>query len=872
MSKYDVQDMAKGYSKSHKYKKRWHNLVTVLACIVVFVTTYALIMPAITAEVIDLKDYVETHNGSISITLFDSSGNLVTDEVTEGEPYKLTFGMYIPDGGFSPGTYIYKLPDGLLVSPQPGTEMVLTDGAVIAIWSLSEDGSLKFEFNENANSYQNIEASLDIIVTFELTDGSIDFDGDVNVTIKPAPDSEPVTPEVEKYGEIKELADGTKIIAWTVSVQGGEGFPLTGQTVVDTILGEGHTFDGADKDIWVNVWTTQGYYYSWEIDETEAVWTGSTWEYTIPDTILCIECNDPAHYANGSQHEWDNGEKHEVILEDDWRCSFYIESVITDEDAAVYQNDAAVGSLGDTAKILTGTGVGIVKTGVLEEGLFNWHMDISIPVSDNLHTLHIWDSMRIKIDGQSTKFAVDFENAVLKYKSGDAWYVMPDLNGLYADKPDGTQPFAYTVWFEEEEEDRKSGSEIRFYNLCTCTTEHCGEWDTEKDRCNTYAWQDKRYCQCWHQEQITEITIDYYTEASADIIAQYGGMGYPLTNSVELSYTEVTDTESYKKSVSSNAAVDIPGVFHKEIVDRPGAANQYTALFHITVNEEMQDLSSMAQTGGVTIVDQMSETLYYEAGSMVVKQTDRAGNVVVLKEGVDYTVTMRDIHGLEITIPNPGAYLYTLDYSCVLDLSGYNGTPIPYNNSAEITLFGKTYTVGGDELFLTSYTTSAESFNVTVIKVDSLDEERLKGAVFGLYNELGNLITTMETDENGVLVFETDMSAGVIFKKNTPYYILEKEAPPGYLLDLTKHWFYFAEDTDAEIEAAYPSIHHYGKVANEYFGDMTLTNQHTMFALPSTGGGGEMLCYLMSAILATAGMIVFVCSIRSKLRKHRHSG
>ncbi len=869
MNKYDVQDMAKGYSKSHRRQKRWHNIVTVLACIVVFITTYALIMPAITEEVINLKDYVEEHNGSISITLFDSSGQPVTDEVIEGDKYKLTFGMYIPDGGFSPGTYIYKLPDGLLVNPQPGKEMVLADGTVIAIWSLSEDGSLKFEFNENANGYQNIEASLDIIVEFELIDGSIDFDGDVNVTIKPAPETGPITPEVEKYGEIATAKDGTPIIEWSVSVQGGEGFPLTGQTVTDTIVGDGHTFDGADKDIWVNVWTTEGYYYSWEIDESETIWTGTTWEYTIPDTIICIECNDPAHYANGSQHEWGNGENHEVILEDDWRCSFYLESVITDEDAIVYQNDVNVGTLSDTAKILTGTGVGIVKTGELVDGVFNWHMDISIPASDNLHSFHIWDSMRIKIDGQSTKFAVDFENAVLKYKVGDEWYIMPDLDGLYADKPNGTQLFAYTVWFDEDETDRKSGSEINFYNLCTCTSDHCSNWNTEKDRCGTSAWQNRSYCKCWHQDEITEITIDYYTVASADIIAEYGGMGYPLTNTADLGYTEVVDGESYSKSVSSDDAVHIPGVFNKEIVDRPGAANQYTAIFNITVNEEMQDLSSMAETGGITIVDKMSETLFYESGSMVVRQTDMAGNVVTLQEGVDYIITLRDIHGMEISIPNPGPYMYTLDYSCVLDLSGYNGSPIPYNNSAEITLFGKTYTVGGDEQFLTSYTTSAENFNVTVYKEDSIDGDRLKGAVFGLYNELGNLIATMETDENGVLMFETDMSSGVIFKKNTPYYILEQEAPPGYLLDPTQHWFYFSEDADADIEAAYPGIHHYGKVANEYFGDMTLVNQHCMFELPSTGGGGEMLCYLISAISAVAGLAVFAFSIFSKMRKHR---
>ena len=41
---------AEKYSKSHKRKSRWYSIVTCLAAIVVFCTTYALILPAITLE------------------------------------------------------------------------------------------------------------------------------------------------------------------------------------------------------------------------------------------------------------------------------------------------------------------------------------------------------------------------------------------------------------------------------------------------------------------------------------------------------------------------------------------------------------------------------------------------------------------------------------------------------------------------------------------------------------------------------------------------------------------------------------------------------------------------------------------------------
>ena len=38
------------YKDNYQRKKRWKKIVSVLACIVVFCTTYALILPAITME------------------------------------------------------------------------------------------------------------------------------------------------------------------------------------------------------------------------------------------------------------------------------------------------------------------------------------------------------------------------------------------------------------------------------------------------------------------------------------------------------------------------------------------------------------------------------------------------------------------------------------------------------------------------------------------------------------------------------------------------------------------------------------------------------------------------------------------------------
>lgn len=49
MKKDDLQGAEK-YTKAHQRKKRWYRVVTGLACVVVFCTVYALILPAITME------------------------------------------------------------------------------------------------------------------------------------------------------------------------------------------------------------------------------------------------------------------------------------------------------------------------------------------------------------------------------------------------------------------------------------------------------------------------------------------------------------------------------------------------------------------------------------------------------------------------------------------------------------------------------------------------------------------------------------------------------------------------------------------------------------------------------------------------------
>ena len=61
--RYDMSTQTEKYAKAHLRKKRWHRVLTILSCIVVFCTVYALIIPAITLSedpICGLEEHIHT--------------------------------------------------------------------------------------------------------------------------------------------------------------------------------------------------------------------------------------------------------------------------------------------------------------------------------------------------------------------------------------------------------------------------------------------------------------------------------------------------------------------------------------------------------------------------------------------------------------------------------------------------------------------------------------------------------------------------------------------------------------------------------------------------------------------------------------------
>ena len=82
--KRDILRDAEKYTKAHQRKKRWHQVVTVLACVVVFCTTYALILPAITMEKqCDIPEHTHTEAYYTQVTSVEKKVPVCSAETLE---------------------------------------------------------------------------------------------------------------------------------------------------------------------------------------------------------------------------------------------------------------------------------------------------------------------------------------------------------------------------------------------------------------------------------------------------------------------------------------------------------------------------------------------------------------------------------------------------------------------------------------------------------------------------------------------------------------------------------------------------------------------------------------------------------------------
>lgn len=215
--------------------------------------------------------------------------------------YKLTLSLSSPNG-FVPGTYQYQLPDGLAVNSGTGT-FVLNDGTYVGDWSVTEDGAITFIFNNNINNRTGITISATMGIVFSEENDSIDFDGEIDVTVLP-----PVQPETStklgkwgSQGKVEEQQDKSKIY-WTMQIIGQKDSIIPGNIITDEITTGDHRYTQSDIDAGLkfvvghrDLETGKEDWYAWDVDANDPnlTWTETGWTYKMPTVAKSKWHDDP---------------------------------------------------------------------------------------------------------------------------------------------------------------------------------------------------------------------------------------------------------------------------------------------------------------------------------------------------------------------------------------------------------------------------------------------------------------------------------------------------------------------------------------------------------------------------------------------------
>lgn len=835
----------------------------------------------------DLKEYLGSNNGNLSFLLLnqnntpvetDGNGNYIVDFNTK---YKLSLSIDSPSG-IPSGVYTYQLPEGMTV--EPGNDKFILNGIEVGSWDVTADGLITLTFNENMVSQSAIQISAAMGIYF-TTEGSIDFDGEIHVTVNPPPEQEDPT-TLEKWGQQGNEADtqgktDPSKIYWTVKIDGNQDSQIPGSTITDqTVQADWygtHRYTESDMAAGIKIGVSDPYdgWHEWTVKPGDPglEWTEEGWSYQIPETVTCQYCGQLSLGNEG------------------WL--YYVNytstpDIVSNSGSLTYANYAAVDNQNvyGYVQFQHGTALGeIQKTGSFqsdaEGGFFLWEITALIPGIEEGNIANFWhitDNMNLyTANGEWISFVTN---------DADKSFVTATQNGTTIPVPhvfDATaaDPFAWYIFWSADGNGISYGRTIDLLCRCGCTKETCPWWN-DVTGCGSKPWleqadgtkyQESTFCKCWTSVDDTLLSINYQT-TDLSIIEQYGGRSNQLSNYAELFYVVNGDIKNPFSIDNSLASVPIPGLFRKELTqDFDG----YTAHYNITVNEAKLSLTDGSP---LYIRDEMTETLSYISGSLVITTEDANGNTALLQQDTDYTVTYdgsgtktdengKKVHVLDITILHPQPVKYILDYDTTLIKPDHASSGVSYSNSANITLWGETITDGSPETIATEFNISGESYQVKLRKTCADSGKNLSGAVFGLFNKAGGQISQGETDENGQIIFQTHIIQGIIFREHQLYYMQELQAPPGYRLDDTKYWFCFCNspgDTCSTCESVMKGIPAV-RIPYHQMGTVSVTNEMLHYDLPGTGGPGIYPLMLVSVVLIITPLVYGSMQRRKRERR-----
>lgn len=840
------------------------------------------------ATIQNLQDYINKQNAdqsdpskhaSISFRLIDPDTEQSVPQnpdgtfgVVAGHPYIFSLDVILPSG-IHPGTYAYSLPKGVYASGGSG-KVVTKAGVELGEYSVDSEGNITLTIYDTTDTQSQITILADVGIMFREEYESVTFDGDVKVVITKPPSTDPIE-KTEVYKSAvsdsdEAFVDGdgdgvVDFVHWSGSVEGSANSNIVGNTLIDIIRDSQarHHYDeqSMSRGITFTFTDDKGVQHQWTVKDGDRnlSWNRTGWQYTFPQSITCSSCKAAIPLKNTYTY----------------RFNYYtsIDPSVLGEDGKLV-NEATfsnkIGIDGDEYEVwhsYTDGSFDIVKAGRFnsETMEFEWAVDVTIPGYEGSGIpMGYWcveDYMDIVVDSwdmntnDKAHNAMDVGTVTARYVSGGKAVTESVPNISVAD---GSSRFAYKVaetFTTTDGTDISYGHLIILLSRCDCTEASCAKW--VGGTCHGHT-VENGYCSCWTVPESVHFVFEY-SHSNNEVLGEYGGSD--LRNTAFLYRGQVQWDGSFNHSWTDydDTYAKIPGLLNKE---KLGSNNGYIAKFEITVNEEKLDLSGHEK---LEIVDTMSPTLDYIAGTLKIRTVDKAWKQKELVEGKDFSVSYNAAtHVMTITLNDPGEVEYILRYDTEINVSNAVGGNYTYYNSAEIELFGISINSDADVTEITGISSTSKQYVVRLNKVDAANNTvAVAGARLGLFDATGKKVFEGVTDKDGHLDFVTSVTAGALLYEHTLYYIQELAAPDGYKLNDDKHWFYFCNgliEGEKACEVA-GCIHNtigaeYGakKMPGDNINIQVVNERDHVYVLPETGAAG-------TTIYTAAGLALMLFSV-----------
>ena len=354
----------------------------------------------------------------------------------------------------------------------------------------------------------------------------------------------------------------------------------------------------------------------------------------------------------------------------------------------------------------------------------------------------------------------------------------------------------------------------------------------------------------WAKEKAIQPAVDAQTSTGSDVTFSSLDLGYYLVDSSLGALCSLNTTNPDAKIEEKNGQPTI----EKKILYNNGEVNENTAKIGDTVNYQVK-VNVKAGAKSYTVTDTMSKGLTYDPSSLkvngeAVNNIFETNDYSTAESGIT-TITLKfkdsyiaDKDGQTITL----TYSATLNKDAVIDGNGnINKASLSYGNDKTV-----------------ESQTVTKSFQFDLVKIDGADNKLLDGAEFELAD--GNTKLSFVKDNDGnyrvAKTGEKDATTTITVKNGKvniyglagkTYTLTEIKAPDGYnklvtpeTVDLTSGSLIKANITEAGVYED---------------GGKAIAN-HAGTVLPSTGGMGTTLFYVIGGGLMVAAVVLLVTKKR----------